>query len=448
MAGALVALALVVAIGWAAWELVAGPLLGPFALRLAGAFVAGLATLPAMLLAASALGAPVRPALGIGLAALLAAAAVAARRRPAPAAREASPAAPWRAVDVALALVGALFLAVPLAIALLAPAVEWDFVAIWGLKGRVLAHEALAGSPLLHDLARAYAHLDYPLLWPLALAWVWSFAGAHDLVAIQLLGVAVEWATVGLVYGALRDAAGRRAALATAAAVAAIPLLGAKSVRLLADPVVALFLLAFVAAGVRWLERRDGAAPALAGFAAAGLWTTKNEGLGLLLAGVAGLVWAVARTADRPPRRELARAFAPLALVLPWLAVAPGPPRAHHNRGDELLRGASLDLERAMEVVAGLPRYALEIESWGLFWPLALVAALAAARRRPTPAVAGAAFALLAPWPLVALGLAGHELPAAVILDLAASRLILQLAPATAYLLAHAAESAPAAPAG
>ncbi|MFN7942532.1 MAG: glycosyltransferase family 39 protein [Thermoanaerobaculia bacterium] len=440
MLGVAAALLLVEALGWSALALAAPRPTGPLALRLAGAFVAGLATLSAFLHLASLAGASVTPILAaLAVGPLVLAAMGLARRRRGRLGGRTEPATerPWSASEVALAVLALALLAVPAALAAVEPVVEWDAVAIWGLKARELARHSLAHSTLLHDPARAYAHLDYPLLWPFVLAWVWSLAGVDRLTAVPLAGWAIAAATVGLLYGALRALLERRSALAAAAAVAALPILGAKSIRLLADPVAGLFLLAWVAGSALYLARRDRGALALAGFALAGLLTTKNEGLGLAAIGVA--VFAVGLGLRRPLAwRELGAGLAPALLAVPALAVARSLPHLHHNTGAEISPASLLAHgDRWREVLARLPGELLARDDWGFFWPLAALGALLALARRPGgDAARPAALMVLLPWPLIVAGFVGHELPPALLMDVAASRLALQLAPAAAFVAA------------
>jgi len=45
--------------------------------------------------------------------------------------------------------------------------IEWDDTAIWALKAKVVAHDALRNHPwYFHDPAMSYSHQDYPLLMP------------------------------------------------------------------------------------------------------------------------------------------------------------------------------------------------------------------------------------------------------------------------------------------
>src|SRR5262249_37475285 len=63
--------------------------------------------------------------------------------------------------------------------------------AIWALKAKILLHEPASSSSYFSDLSRAYSHLDYPLLWPLAIAWAWTAVGEADLTAVKVLAPAL-----------------------------------------------------------------------------------------------------------------------------------------------------------------------------------------------------------------------------------------------------------------
>ena len=76
-------------------------------------------------------------------------------------------------------------------VTLLEPLVEWDVLGIWALKAKVLLHGPVIASDYFRGLSKAYSHLDYPLLWPLTIAWVWSWTGQTDLLAVKVVAVAL-----------------------------------------------------------------------------------------------------------------------------------------------------------------------------------------------------------------------------------------------------------------
>lgn len=425
----------------------------PAALVWGAAFGVGLAAWTTLLFVASLLGAVPRP--WFAALALPFVLALGGRRLGAGGASAALPpgatALRWTPADFALAAAAILLWLSATAQALVEPVAEWDVLAIWGLKGRILAAESVAASPYFHDLTRAYSHLDYPLGWPFALSWIWSFTGADDLLAVKWLAPATLAALLAALAGALAARIGRRPALAATAAVAAIPMLAANGARLLADTPLALHLLLFALAlaGARAGDRR---ALRLAAWSFTGLVTTKNEGL--LLALVFAAAWAVAgrrrEAEDRPvPHARKLVDLAPALGAILWLLFRATLPRVHANSG-EILSAAALGRawDHFGETLRGGLGYLANPTDWLLFWPLVAAALLAGARqivRRRE--LAATALALATAALAYAVVLAGHDFGVATILEQAGSRLALQLAPAAAWLAAAAAFANEAAPA-
>lgn len=190
---------------------------------------------------------------------------------------------------------------------------EWDFWAIWGLKGRVfLAHGGIDWA-WLETPWNAFAHPDYPPL----LSLNYSFFALH----------AGEWndARLGIVttlFGAaallvIRDLfEGRWSAWAT---------LGVASIAL--SPRVGLAeapLIAYGAVGLLFLRNKQLTLGAiLLGLAA----STKNEGLTLIVAAAGALVCA-------RRWREVPRLWPALVVAAPWQAM-----RAMHAFPTDLLAG-------------------------------------------------------------------------------------------------------------
>src|SRR5713101_8919647 len=163
---------------------------------------------------------------------------------------------------------------------LLEPVVEWDVLGIWALKAKVLLHEPVITANYFRDFSKAYSHLDYPLLWPLAIAWIWSCSGEADLVVVKVLAVGLLGSTFLLFVGLLRRKHTRPAALLFTALVAGIPMLLAQASRLMCDPPLAVFVLGAFVCAYFWLESNHGDDLRIAGVFAIGMLFTKNEGLG------------------------------------------------------------------------------------------------------------------------------------------------------------------------
>jgi len=92
-----------------------------------------------------------------------------------------------------------------------------DFLAIWGLKGKTIATTGHVPRRLFDDPTLYWAHREYPLLVPLSLAMMASFAGGWNDQALALLFPVCELATLFVLFGFL---ARRVSPLAGAAACA------------------------------------------------------------------------------------------------------------------------------------------------------------------------------------------------------------------------------------
>jgi hypothetical protein len=95
------------------------------------------------------------------------------------------------------------------------PMWAWDFVAIWGLKGKSLALAGALPKGLFHDPSLAFAHPDYPLLLPGIFAGVARLLGGWEPQALALLFPAFELATLLAVFGFARRRWGANAACAS-----------------------------------------------------------------------------------------------------------------------------------------------------------------------------------------------------------------------------------------
>jgi hypothetical protein len=190
---------------------------------------------------------------------------------------------------------------------------EWDFWAIWGLKGRVfLAHRGIDWA-WLETPANAFAHPDYPPLLSLNYAFYAMQAGEWNDVRLGLVTTLFGAAVLLLVRDSFDE---RFAAWAT---------LGVASLAL--SPWVGLAeapLIAYGTAGLLFLRNRQLPLGALLlGLAAC----TKNEGLALMAA-AAGALALSGRWRDIP------RLWPALAVAAPWQVM-----RAFHALPTDLLAG-------------------------------------------------------------------------------------------------------------
>ncbi|MBV9496250.1 MAG: hypothetical protein JOZ54_18520 [Acidobacteria bacterium] len=198
---------------------------------------------------------------------------------------------------------------------------EWDYWAIWGLKGRVFYDAGGIDWHYLETPWNQFSHPDYPLLLPLHYAFVSLLQGGWDDrwfgVSFILFGIAL---VIVIRERAARDLSPSLASLVTLAIAARSV---SRYVGMAEGPLVA-----YGTAGL--LFARCGGmtnAAILLGFAA----STKNEGLTLFAAVVVALL--VERRA-----RDVLRLWPAVAIAAPWLLM-----RAVHGLGTDLAAGSPFE---------------------------------------------------------------------------------------------------------
>ncbi|MFO0932457.1 MAG: hypothetical protein U1E39_07075 [Planctomycetota bacterium] len=268
---------------------------------------------------------------------------------------------------------------------------DWDAICFWTFRARLLA-AAPADPAAIFTHHLPDTHPDYPLLLPGAVAWIEAHTGVtrHTGLALGLLFHAALVAAVGGTVAALRRAP---AAAIAALAVLTLPRFLRLAPSWTADlPVAAMF-----ATAVGWLAlasetaspSRDREARRLAGLALGlALWT-KNEGCAQFVAGALTVVVLRSPT--------LSRARSLLALVVgaaPFL-VAYAVQHALWAPANDLVAGQGpstlarlTDPARWALLLREMAATLVSTKSWGLAFPVALLALAAAsigplARRVP-----------------------------------------------------------------
>lgn len=256
--------------------------------------------------------------------------------------------------------------------ATLSPISEWDFWAIWGLKGRVfLAHRGIDWR-FLENPFNAFAHPDYPILVPLQYVYLSLVEGGWEdrLVGLSstMFGVAVLLIVRSLLGEEFRSRA-----------LAAIATLGLARIALsswvgIAEGV----LIAFIASGLLLMRRgimdegdrgafRTGAV--MLGLAA----FTKNEGISMLVAAIAALILV------QPGKWKRVLGLWPaVAVALPWIVL-----RAVHAIPTDLASGPVLERAQRQLMNIGSVTGALSrnLPNNLLFW-IASIAAVSILVRR------------------------------------------------------------------
>lgn len=228
----------------------------------------------------------------------------------------------------------------------IAPLWEWDFWAIWGLKGRVFFEHHGVDWRFLTSPWNDFAHPDYPLLVPLSDGYAAMMNGAWDDTRLGLLSVA--WAVALLLV--IRHVTARETTPLLSAIItfACAPIACSAAIGL-AEPA----LIAYGAAALLLLRGGDTRhAAVLLGLAAC----TKNEGLTLLAATLLVLV-----IADAP--RAL-RMWPAIVIAAPWQLLR----LAHHLTSDlaqgDVLARVTARLPHAPAMLLDLGRNLADRWTW------------------------------------------------------------------------------------
>ena len=187
--------------------------------------------------------------------------------------------------------------------ALSEPMWSTDFLAIWGLKGKVAFLTGSLPGHLFHDPALAWAHREYPLLVPLSLAALAFFSGDWNDQALALLFPVCELATLLALSGFLARRVSRVAG-AGAAALASLCFFLYRAVNAgTAEVPFALGAVLASCAVLDFLEAEDSRS-GRARLAVAALYcaSLKQEG-SLFVLLLAGMVWLRTRSLPGSARR-------------------------------------------------------------------------------------------------------------------------------------------------
>ncbi len=183
-----------------------------------------------------------------------------------------------------------------------APLPEWDFGAVWGLKGKVFFEHHGIDWHFLKSRWNRFSHPDYPLLLPLNYDYLALLRGGWDDSRLGVLSAAFGVATLLIVRAATaRQTSPMKSALITLAcapvALAIQPGIGESP------------MIAFTAAALLLLRDDDCHPPILLGLAGC----SKNEGIALIAVVLAALLLF--------QRRRVLRFWPALAIAAPWMAV-------------------------------------------------------------------------------------------------------------------------------
>ncbi len=269
---------------------------------------------------------------------------------------------------------------------------DWPGIGIWGLKAKIMCHTG-GCRDFLVNRELAYSHPEYPLGYPLTLAWCWEVSGGSE---HQLIKIApFFWGVVSflLLYSVSKEILGgdRNLALLIALFACGAPAFVNMTAKLYAEPMFFPWILCGMYLIREWMTREETQAKEKGGFLTLGLvmmifscWY-KNEGMVYLSCAVSGIMLFAFRDFRETVKASFKRftlwISASLALaVLPWLLVKHA--YGIHER-DFSLDALSFSHERFVEITGRFSRTFLNKNGmgWGCAAVLALLLIIALGRK-------------------------------------------------------------------
>ena len=275
---------------------------------------------------------------------------------------------------------------------LLTPMVDWDGIATWGLKAKILYFGTLQDSgDYFHNAEYRCTNQAYPLLCPLLYAWVCTVLGRWDDLRMFIINPIHFTAFIGLVYFTLRKLTSRRSALVVTAIAVSLP--STMHYVECAQSDVPLMLLSGAATFclVDWMRHRRVESVLLAGILMGGAMFAKEEGRGMFAAQMCAIALAAWFGADRKRSlRDVAIFFGiGCVLILPWSlfhrTIPPwyqyfNPLGFHTLRWSQIGGWCKTVWDNATHFYngAGLPK-------WNFLWPILAVLVLLSRSPRRSP---------------------------------------------------------------
>lgn len=292
-------------------------------------------------------------------------------------------------------------------VALLPPAN--DAFSNWGLKALSLARDGTVRTPDLSESGRFLFHPNYPLLVPLAQAFVHACVGEPAESAARGVFVLAQIGAGLVAFGALRGRVTTHVAALAAAMLVVTPHFWRSAIDLrfpgsivagYADPMFTALVAGVLGTALVWARRPTARNAAALGACIGFALFTKNEGqpLTLALIGAAVVALGVARLRGESvpkPRSLLLAAVVAAAIAAPWFAFRATLPARDENYQDQVTaERIEQHAWRASVIVSAAVNEALAVDRHGLIW-VALACALVLRIRRIARAAVAFVLALL-----------------------------------------------------
>lgn len=263
---------------------------------------------------------------------------------------------------------------IPIAVLVLStvttPLSDYDGRVTWILKAKAIAREHSITGPFFQGKTSRNAHSQYPLLMPIDAAAVFELSGSDDDRVVRPLYSLIAIAFLIVLRAALQRVAGVSAAAVITAAVAWLPQFAVENDGGMTSAYSDVPLIAFVSLALLTIVRRDAHEhPWRFGLQLAFIAGVKNEGIIFVIA-----LLFIARF----PWKSLIPVAVALGALTLWRSQVP---LQYDENYPQLLRHLASKLANYPEAAKELSSRMVNVRVWGLFWPLAAIAAVIDRRR-------------------------------------------------------------------
>lgn len=204
-------------------------------------------------------------------------------------------------------------------LAWLNPVINWDGIAMWSVKAKILFYYPQAFfEPGSQWFWQSQNMPNYPWLIPLTQYWLAVLNKSFDDVAINFIFVGFFVAIMFLLYGYLRNYLNRGLSLLLAWLLATMPLVAYHAYNNYADLPLAFYLGVAFILHYKWLETSNNKYLSLSWLFLAGAFFTKNEAIIFIIAQILILLIAKKSLKIKWPRIFLGM-LPGLILIIPWL---------------------------------------------------------------------------------------------------------------------------------
>ena len=255
------------------------------------------------------------------------------------------------------------------------PISNWDAIAIWSLKAKILFNETIKHSNYFFEPSKSFSHLDYPLLVPFVQVYLYSILGYIDDRLVKIIFPIFFVCILLTLYFAQRRYFSRIHSLVFASFLSTlIPFIIETSSGYADVPLTLFYFLSVVYLYV-WIKEGKLKYILLAALFSSFMVFTKNEGLGLLVINILVLlIFNIFNYKNERIKQSLIYVLISVLLILPWMifrqriSILTENYLAHFN-----ILGIINNLDRVNIVFVRFIQEFINVSKWNIMWILLVI---------------------------------------------------------------------------